>query len=194
MQDVLDELANTVGAFYGFDRDGKFTLGRIEVATGTADAEFDSTNIIELARLASEVPNYRVTVDYKKNNSVMNESDFGASVTTAQRDYLLREALFEVDTDSGVVTKYPNSQTLAIPALFAETSPASTEATRLLNLYKVQREIYRIRVKSLPYTLKLNDVVKITFSRYNLTSGKLFRVISITEDAAVNEVELELWG
>ena len=72
MQDVLDELANTVGAFYGFDRDGKFTLGRIEVATGTADAEFDSTNIIELARLASEVPNYRVTVDYKKNNSVMN--------------------------------------------------------------------------------------------------------------------------
>ena len=106
----------------------------------------------------------------------------------------MREALFEVDTDSGVVTKYPNSQTLAIPALFAETSPASTEATRLLNLYKVQREIYRIRVKSLPYTLKLNDVVKITFSRYNLTSGKLFRVISITEDAAVNEVELELWG
>lgn len=194
MQDVLDELANTVGAFYGFDRDGKFTLGRIEVATGTADAEFDSTNIIELARLASEVPNYRVTVDYKKNNSVMNESDFGASVTTAQRDYLLREALFEVDTDSGVATKYPNSQTLAIPALFAATSPASTEATRLLNLYKVQREIYRIRVKSLPYTLKLNDVVKITFSRYNLTSGKLFRVISITEDAAVNEVELELWG
>jgi hypothetical protein len=27
-----------------------------------------------------------------------------------------------------------------------------------------------------------------------LTSGKLFRVISIVEDAAVNEVELELWG
>jgi len=49
-------------------------------------------------------------------------------------------------------------------------------------------------VKTQPYTLKLNDVVKITFSRYNLTGGKLFRVISIVEDAAVNEVELELWG
>jgi hypothetical protein len=194
MQDVLDELANTVGAFYGFDRDGKFTLARIELGSGTADAEYDSTNIIEITRLAPEIPSYRVTVDYKKNNSVMSESDFGASITAAQRDYLVRESLFEVASDSGVVTKYPNSQTLAVPALFAATSPASTEATRLLNIYKVQREIYRIKVKVSPYTLKLNDVVKITFNRYNLASGKLFRVISITEDAAVNEIELELWG
>jgi hypothetical protein len=37
-------------------------------------------------------------------------------------------------------------------------------------------------------------VVKITFNRYNLTNGKLFRIIGIVEDAANNEVELELWG
>jgi len=36
--------------------------------------------------------------------------------------------------------------------------------------------------------------VKITFARFDLTSGKLFRVISLFEDAAVNEVTLELWG
>jgi hypothetical protein len=124
----------------------------------------------------------------------MNESDFGASITTAQRDYLVREALSEIALDSAVSTSYPSSQTLAVQGLFAETGAAAAEATRLLNLYKVQREIYRIKVKVSPYTLKLNDVVKITFNRYNLTSGKLFRVISITEDAAVNEIELELWG
>jgi hypothetical protein len=49
-------------------------------------------------------------------------------------------------------------------------------------------------VKTQPYTLKLNDVVKITFNRYNLTSGKLFTVVSLIEDAAINEIELELWG
>ena len=78
--------------------------------------------------------------------------------------------------------------------MLAASGAASTEVSRLLTLYKTQRDFYKIRVKTQPYTLKLNDVVKITFNRYNLTSGKLFRVVSITEDAAINEVELELWS
>jgi hypothetical protein len=183
-----------VGAYYGFNRSGKFEVNRIELATGTAAAEFDSTNIIEITRMASAVPNYQVRVDYKKNYRVMSETDFHSSITTAQRDYLVREANVEIATDTNVQTPYPNSNPLIVPGLFAASSPASTEAARLLTVYKTQRDIYMIKVKTQPYTLKLNDVVKITFNRYNLTSGKLFRVITIVEDAAVNEVELELWG
>ena len=40
----------------------------------------------------------------------------------------------------------------------------------------------------------LNDTVEITFARYNLTSAKKFRVIGLIEDAANNEIDLELWG
>jgi len=188
---------NTVGGFYGFDRDGKFFVGRIELASGsgiTADAEFDQTNIIELTRLASQVPNFRFKVQYKKNYTPLDESQFGASITQAQRDYLVRRGLFQIVEDASVQTAYPNSQELVIPALFADSAAASTEATRLSQIYDEQREVYRIVVKTQPYTLQLNDVVQITFDRYNLTTGKNFRVISITEDAATNEVELELWG
>lgn len=195
--DALDQLLNTVGGFYGFDRDGKFFIGRIELASGsgiTPDAEFDQTNIIELTRLASEVPNFRFKVQYKKNYTPMDESQFGATITQAQRDYLVREGLFEIVEDATVQTAYPNSQELVVPALFAGSAAAATEATRLSQIYDEQREVYRIIVKTQPYTLKLNDVVQITFDRYNLTTGKNFRVISITEDAATNEVELELWG
>ena len=192
--EVLDQIANSVGAYYGFNRSGKFEVNRIELATGTAAAEFDSTNIIEITRMASAVPNYQVRVDYKKNYRTMTETEFGASITSAQRDYLVREANVEIATDTNVQTPYPNSNPLIVPGLFAASSPASTEAARLLTVYKTQRDIYMIKVKTQPYTLKLNDVVKITFNRYNLTSGKLFRVITIVEDAAVNEVELELWG
>jgi hypothetical protein len=124
----------------------------------------------------------------------MSESDFGASVTTAQRDYLVREMLFESDNTASIRTIYPNSEELVVPALFSASSAASTEATRLLTLYGSQRDFYTIRVKTQPYTLKLNDIVQIAFDRYNLTSGKKFRVITITEDAVSNEVELELWG
>ena len=192
--DVLDRLINTIGGFYGFDRDGKFQVGQVALATGSADAEFDKTTIIEITRQASAVPNYQVRMDYKKNYRVMSESDFDASITSAQRDYLVREADVAIAEDTAVQTPYPNSTALIVDSLFAGSSAASTEATRLLNIYKTQRDFYRILVKTQPYTLKLNDVVKITFNRYNLSSGKLFRVISIVEDAANNEVELELWG
>ena len=191
---VLDALANTVGAFFGFDRDGTFEVGRIELASGTADAEFDSTSIITLQRLASSVPNHRVRVTYSKNYTVMNETDLGASVTAANRDFMVREALVEKAETAAVLTAYPNSQELFVDSQFALSAGASAEATRLNTLYGTQRDFYRVKVKTQPYTLKLNDVVKITFNRYNLTSGKLFRVISLIEDAAVNEVELELWG
>jgi len=191
---VLDRLINTIGGFYGFDRDGKFQVGQVALATGSADAEFDKTTIIEITRQASAVPNYQVRVGYKKNYRVMSESDFGSSVTDANRDFMLREGDTAIATDTAIQTPYPNSTALIVDSFFAGSSAASTEATRLLNIYKTQRDFYRILVKTQPYTLKLNDVVKITFNRYNLSSGKLFRVISIVEDAANNEVELELWG
>lgn len=191
---ILDRLINSIGGFYGFDRDGKFQVGRVELPTGTAAFEFDSTNIIEITRLASAVPNHQVRVNYNKNFRVMSESDFDPSITTAKRDSLVREWSVATATDANVLTAYPNSSALIVNTFLVDSTAAATEASRLLTIYKTQRDFYKILVKTQPYTLKLNDVVKITFNRYNLASGKLFRVISIVEDAANNEVELELWG
>jgi len=191
---VLDRLINSIGGFYGFDRDGKFQVGRVELPTGAAAFEFDSTNIIEITRLASAVPNHQVRVNYNKNFRVMSESDFDASITAAKRDSLVREWSVATASDANVLTPYPNSSALIVNTFLVDPTAAATEASRLLTIYKTQRDFYKIMVKTQPYTLKLNDVVKITFNRYNLTSGKLFRVISIVEDAANNEVELELWG
>lgn len=192
--EVLDQLANSAGAFFGFDRSGTFEVAQIKLATGTADEEFDRSNIISLERLAPSVPNYRIRVGYEKNYTVMTDSDFASGITNARRMELTREFAYETATGSGVQTAYPNSQELIVDTLFDSNAHASAEASRLSTLYGSQRDFYRVRVKIQPYTLKLNDVVKITFPRYNLTSGKLFRVISLIEDAQVNEVELELWG
>lgn len=189
---TLDNIANTVGAFYGFDRSGNLNVGRVAVASGTPDLELDSTNIIELERLPTEIPTSTVIVKYKKNHTVFDEDalDSGA----ADPDFFQREGASVVETDSAVAAIYPNAKFLELDSAFAASAGASAEATRLLNLYKVQRDIYRIRCKAQPFTLKLGDVVKVTFSRYSLDSGKLFSVVSLFEDAAVNEVELELWG
>lgn len=189
---TLDELANSIGAFYGFDRSGQFNVGRFELPTGTADLELDSTNIIEIQRLPTDIPHFQVNVKYKKNYTQLTEVELDASPD--DRDFMLREGGVESATAAGVQTIYPNSTILEIDSKLVSSSAASTEASRLATLYGTQRDIYRVRVKTQPFTLKLNDVVKITFARFDLTSGKLFRVISLFEDAAVNEVTLELWG
>jgi hypothetical protein len=123
---------------------------------------------------------------------VFNEDTLDASA--ADRDFQTRPSAIATATSAGVQTIYPNSEILTVDSRLVGSTPASTEATRLASLYGSQRDIYRVRVKTQPFTLKLNDVVEITFPRYDLSGGKLFRVISLFEDAAVNEVELELWG
>lgn len=190
--EVLDELANSIGAFYGFDRSGKLNVGRVEVPTGSADLELDSTNIIEIERLPTSIPSSEVVLKYKKNYTVIDEDTLAAGA--ADRDFMLRESAQVEDSSASTAAIYPNAPVLEVDSRLVDSTAASSEVSRLLTLYGSQRDVYRVRVKTQPFTLKLNDIVKITFSRYSLDSGKDFRVISLSEDAAINEVELELWG
>jgi len=190
--DVFDQLINSVGGFYGFTRTGEFNVGRLTAPSGTALLELDTTNIIELQRLPTSIPNHRVNFRYKKNYTVLDEDTIGGSAD--DRDFVLRESAVETVNSPSILTEYPNSETLEIDSRLIDATAASNEASRTLGLYGDQRDVYRIRVKTQPFTIRLNDLIRVTFPRYDLTGGKLFRVISLFEDAAINEVELELWG
>lgn len=84
--------------------------------------------------------------------------------------------------------------TLEVATLLTTAANGATEAARLQTLYGTDRDFYKVKLKTQPFTLELNDTVQITFARYNLTTGKKFRVISLIENAANNEIDLELWG
>lgn len=190
--DVFDQLINSVGGFYGFTRTGELNVGRLTSPSGTALLDLDTTNIIELQRLPTSIPNHRVNFRYKKNYTVLDEDTIGSSAD--DRDFVLRESAVETANLPSILTEYPNSETLEIDSRLVDATAASNEASRTLALYGDQRDVYRIRVKTQPFTIRLNDLIRVTFPRYDLTGGKLFRVISLFEDAAINEVELELWG
>lgn len=190
--EVMDQIANSVGAFFGFCRAGNLIVGRIEAPTGTADLELDSTNIIELERLPTDIPKSTVIVQYKKNYTILSEDELDSGADDP--DFMTRESASTSDTDAAVAAIYPNAEFLEVDSRFVDSTAASTEATRLLALYGTQRDIYRIRCKAQPYTVRLNDIVNVTFPRYDLSSGKKFLVIGMFENAAINEVTLELWG
>ena len=194
MQTVLDTIANSVGAFYGFKRDGTFQVGRVEAPAVSADASFTAVEIIELTREATAIPPYRTVVSHTKNFTVQSSDRLSASTTDARRTFVENQFRTETSTDASVQTKHPEAPTLEVATLLTTAANAATEASRLQTLFGADRDFYKVKLKTQPFTLELNDTVEITFARYNLTSGKKFRVISLIEDAANNEIDLELWG
>ncbi len=194
MQRLLDAIANSVGAFYGFKRDGNFQVGRIEAPASSADASFTSIEIIELERRATAIPPHRTVVEHTRNFTVQNSDTVSTSTTASRRTFIENQYRTETNTAASVLTAHPEAPTLEVETLLTTAANAATEAARLQALYGADRDFYRVKLKTQPFTLELNDTVEITFARYNLASGKKFRVIGLIEDAANNEIDLELWG
>ena len=194
IQPVLDALANSIGAFFGFSRAGKFIVGRVDAPASSADETYTEKEILEINRLATAIPPFRTVVRHTLNNTVQRSDRLASGVTAARRAFLEEQFREEVVTDTAVQTKHLEAGVLAVATLLTVAANAATEATRLQALYGTERDVYRVKLKIQPFARDLNDTVEIKFPRYSLDSGKKFRVVGLTENAARNEVDLELWG
>ena len=192
--EVLDELIASIGGYYGFDRSGKFEVGRLEAPSGAPAATFTNVEILEIDRQATAQPVHRVRLGYQPNWTVQVEFQLQGGATAGRRAFTARDFRHVTALDGSVLTKHPLAGDLEIKTLLDGSADASTEAARLLDLYKTDRDLFRVRVKTQPFALELANTVRLSYPRYGLDAGKDFRVIGLVEDAAINEVELTLWG
>ena len=192
--EVFDELVASIGGYYGFDRAGKFEVGRLEAPGGAPAATFTNVEILEIDRQATALPVHRVRLGYQPNGTVQVEFQLNGGATAGRRAFTAREFRHVTAEDGSVLTMHPLAGDLEINTLLDGSADASAEASRLLNLYKADRDLFRVRVKTQPFALELADTVRLTYPRFGLEAGKEFRVIGLVEDAASNEVELTLWG
>ena len=194
--EALDELVNSIGAFYGFDRSGKFEVGLFlaPAAGPPAAAAFGPVEILEIEALPTELPVWRQRVGYERNWTVQTSDSLAGAVTEARKAFLAEDVRLAVATDETVKTKF----LLALdpepwPTLLADQAAAQTEANRLLTLYGQRRDMYRVTVKTQPYRLELGDQVDLDYTRFGLTARR-FRIVGLEERADVNRVTMELWG
>ena len=175
-------------------------MGRLSTASGTADIEISRANIIDIEIIRPSdsdkgIPAYKVTLEYSKNYTVQT-NDLATSVTDARRNVLKESTLTTVAQDATIKTQYEYAAELVRPTLLVDATAASTEATRVLNLYKVKRKMYQVRIAldvndALP---DLNGVANLTINRFGHDSGTLFRIIGISSSYAKNRATLTLWG
>lgn len=73
---AMDEIANSIGAWYGFDRDGRFDCG-ILTAPEDQDTVLTLTRaqVLELQLLEPVAPRWRTTIGYARNWRVMSSDE-----------------------------------------------------------------------------------------------------------------------
>lgn len=199
---VLDQIAQSLGAWYGFDQTGLLRCGRVDAPSGAPVAEFHTSNIISLEKVIGSddlngLPVWKVNLRYRKNYQVQNDSDLAGGVAVIRRAELAQAYRTAVAQDTSVKVQYLNAKELTRETLMTDPAEAQAEADRLLSLLKVRKDSYSVVVRwtdELSTLLDIGKVVRVTFPRFGLTTGKLLLITGLTMDLQRKRAEISLWG
>lgn len=198
---ALDHAAGAVGAWWGFDRLGKFRIQRLAAPSGTPVATLTDAELLKIDRVETTddgrgVPAWRVQLSYRRMAAVQN-TDLAGSVTDARRAEISQAWRTAVAEDAGVKTAHLLATTLEVESALVDAGPAGTEAARRLALYKQRRDRFEVRAAVAPTLLEsidLGAVVALDHPRFQLAGGRLFRVLGIRADLDAGILDLTLWG
>lgn len=199
--DVMTELANSIGAWFGFDNNNVMRMGRLEAPSGTAAFSIIQDRIEQLSIISTAdddrgIPPWAVRLQYDKNYTVQTNLDKTYATSTIVV-YCRDQYRSTYDSDSSVKTAHKLSQELIFNTLLNTRSDAVTEGTRRLSLYKVGRRMYDAQVILQPSqiaALRLGITIEIVYPRYGLDSGKKLVVVGMTVSSESSRVNLKLWG
>ena len=117
-------------------------------------------------------------------------------MSNARRTFLATEWREAVAQDIGVKNAYPLAMEVTEATLLVNAADATTEATRRQTMRSVLRHRYEVvlPLDDDTITLDLGDVVQITYDRYGLDAGALFRIIGLEPDAENERLTVQVWG
>lgn len=178
--------------------------------TGAITTEIDRNCIIpgSLRQLvapgpARGLPVWRVNVNYKRNYTVMSESDL-AGVAVADIEFCKQEWRTVFATSATVRTQWPDAIEMTVDSLLIDTTEAQAEADRLLALFGTRREMYQVKVygwairhlKSVYFSgdLSVASLLRITYPRFGMDAGRTFSIVAIDMNLQTDEYDLTFWG
>ena len=196
---VMNKLAAGGGVWYGFDRSDVLRFGKVELASGSPAVAFTEFNTLEIDREdvpALSVPVWSITMRWRKR--WRRQEIYGVPSLPTYSD-LGREWDEYTVTDAATLTNNPNARAITIDTYslnLDSVAAPSTEASRLLTLFKSLRAVYRVRAEITTSTLALDlgSAASIKDDRLGLTSATTFKVIGVELDFGRGVAEFLLWG
>lgn len=196
IEEVIERIALSGGAACGQDRDGLYRVVRLDPPLTTADHEFTDRTIMAIERL---VPPYGVpfkswSVEGVRNWTVQHSGDVATSVTQSRKRFLESETRQKTIEVPNVARAHPTSAVAIRASLFNFISQTEDEAIRLAGLYALGRTLYRLVVKTFLFEVEIGQTVRITYPRWNLSQGKNFVVVAVSDDTDSKETDIEVFG
>lgn len=190
-QTLMDTIAGSIGAWYGFDRLSRLRMGRLDAPAGTPVVTWGEETQMALTVRAAGVPAWSVAVNYARNYTTQTDVAAAAARTVA---WLAQEYRTSTGENPAIKVPWPHADELSFDTGLANELDAVAESQRRLALYGVRRLTLDVDV---PVTelgeVDLGDVVALDTPRFGL-SGRLFRVIGINTGFTHGRAALVLWG
>lgn len=198
---VMDQVAESIGAWFSTDNLGQLRMGRLEAPSGTPAFEIDDNTYIKVDLISSAdtengVPLSEWKLNYKKFYMVQ-DNDIAGSVSDARKGELQNEYRSVVNLDSSVKTKYILADKYENFTLLIDATAANAEGLRRLNLHKVRRDRVGVRMKVDVESLgliKMMTVVRLVGNVFDYQSGRDFRILGYTLNTKNMFADLVLWG
>lgn len=192
-QAVMDELANAIGAWYGFDRFNRLRMGRLTAPSGVPVARWSPNSVTNLVLRSAGVPSWRAVVRFGRNYTVQAQP--AGSVAQARKAFLAQEYRQTAVEVAAVKTAWPSSEEITFDSALLVEADAAAEAARRSALYSVRRVLVEaeIPLSELGDLVDLGVVVALDHPRYGL-AGRLLRVIGLDAGVDSDTVKLTLWG
>lgn len=197
--DVINQIKSSVGAFVSTDAAGNIRMAQLTPPSGSpvktlTESSVLSVNINASADTERGIPVYRVKLKYKKMFTVQTATDLSGAAQSrvSELGVEYREVIAE---DSSILTQYPLAPEMIRTSLIVSDAAATTEANRLLDVYKVRRNFYSVVASVVDVgEVDINQVVLLIYKRFGLSGGKLLRVMGLQPDHASGTVTMTLWG
>lgn len=193
VREMLDEIAQSIGAHYGFDDARKIVLGRLDAPAITPDFSFTDRDLIELRPLPAERRLKAQVVRWGRRLRPLQDQDIAGAVTGSARQALIEEWRQERDTSASVAAASLLAREETIDSALDVQADALAEAQRRVALYGPRRAGFEVVVEIVA-GLRPGMTVQITDPRFGLSAGRRFRVMRTERRAADAEITMELWG
>lgn len=190
---VVSELAKSVGAVVLFSPEGRLQIKKIDLTSPIATRSITDSDILYESLNINEKPSViaAVNLNYCKNYTVQSSLETGIPAEHIQmfaKEWLEASASdATVATQYGLPTKVDKTDTLLL-----DTAAATTEATRRLNLYKVQRYVFGFTTDISSLGINIGEYISLTSSRYGLNATKVGQVVSKTVNWFDNSISYEV--
>ena len=191
---ICNAIAATVGARLVMSRDGKLRLIKIELpASGTPFAITTSDILLGSLSITQKLEVQSAhKLGFAKNWSVQPNLD--TRIPNEHKDLYAKEWLSVTASDATTKTDYRiDAEPEQIDTYFLTSTNANTEATRLLNLFKVPRFIVSFDAHARLFQLELGQAVNITYPRFGMSGGKSGMVVGLSPDWGGGKISVEVF-